>query len=248
MVDGSGRRPTLSVIVPAFNEERALPVLLASIEEAMVPLVDEGERVELIVVDNASTDQTAAVAANGGARVVYEATKNLARVRNAGARATSAPVLMWLDADTPLPSAALKAVSEAISDPRCVGGAFDAIHRARRRLVRAYLRLWRVVGRVTRMAQGAAQFARREAFEAIGGYDERLFMGEDVDFWWRLRRHARRTGGDVAFITEPPVMPSPRRFDQWPLWRTLVFTNPLLIPWLQRSSRAWAGWYVEPPR
>jgi GT2 family glycosyltransferase len=241
----SGRAaPALSVIVPAFNEERWLPHVLESIERSAEGIGP----VEIVVVDNASTDGTAAVATGAGAKVVREPTKNLAAVRNAGAREAEAPLLMWVDADTPLPPGALAAVLRATSDPACLGGAFDAVHRARRPLVRAYLRMWRAIGRLTRMAQGAAQFARREAFEAVGGYDERLFMGEDVDFWWRLRRHARRTGGRVELIDEPPVLPSPRRFDQWPLWRTLVFTNPLLIPWLQRSRRAWRGWYVDPPR
>jgi glycosyltransferase involved in cell wall biosynthesis len=240
----AGGEPGLSVIVPAFNEERWLPAVLESIRRS----AEEVGPVEIVVVDNASTDGTAAVATDAGARVVREAVKNLAAVRNAGARSTEAPVLMWVDADTPLPDDALESVVRAMSDPSCLGGAFDAVHRARRPLVRAYLRIWRAIGRITRMAQGAAQFVRRDAFEAVGGYDERLFMGEDVDFWWRLRRHARRTGGRVQFIDDPPVLPSPRRFDQWPLWRTVVFTNPLLIPWLQRSSRAWAGWYVDPPR
>jgi glycosyltransferase involved in cell wall biosynthesis len=237
-------RKSLSVIVPAFNEEGWLPLVLESIERSA-----EGVGpVEIMVVDNASTDGTADAASAAGARIVWEPTKNLAAVRNAGARAATGSVLMWVDADTPLPPEALSAVSRAMSDPSCIGGAFDAVHEAARPLVRGYLRMWRAIGRVTRMAQGAAQFARRDAFEAVDGYDERLFMGEDVDFWWRLRRHARRSGGRVELIDDPPVLPSPRRFDRWPLWRTLVFTNPLLIPWLQRSRRAWKGWYVNPPR
>jgi hypothetical protein len=73
-------------------------------------------------------------------------------------------------------------------------------------------------------------------------------MGEDVDLFWRLRRHARSGAGRVVVLGDVVVRPSPRRFDAWPLWRTLVFTNPLVIRALMRSPRAWHGWYVSPPR
>ena len=60
-----------------------------------------------------------------------------------------------------------------------------------------------------------------------------MWIGEDVDFYWGLKRFARRTGRTVRFIRSPRVRPSCRRFDKWPLWRTLVWTNPLFI-WLFR--------------
>ncbi len=195
------------------------------------------------MVDNDSGDGTAKIARDGGAKVVSEAVHNVARVRNTGARAVSGDVLVFLDADTLVPSHFLASVAEEMSAPDCCGGAADVSHQPSSMIVRAYLMAWRLLGRVLGMAQGAAQFCRREAFERLGGYDESLYMGEDVDFYWRLRRL-----GPVAYLRDVQVVASPRRFDRWPLWRILVWTNPLFILACRRSPRAWRAWYADPPR
>ena len=98
------------------------------------------------------------------------------------------------------------------------------------------------------MAQGAAQFCRERASEDIGGYDEQVWIGEDVDFYWSLKRLAKRSNGSTRFIREPRVRPSSRRFDSWPLWRVLIWTSPLFIVLLRRWKRVWSGWYSDPVR
>ena len=98
------------------------------------------------------------------------------------------------------------------------------------------------------VAQGAAQFCRQETFGALGGYDERLFTGEDVDFYWRLKRLARKGSGHVVFVRDVRVVPSPRRFDRWPVWQTLFWTNPLIAALLRHRKAAWRGWHEVAPR
>jgi glycosyltransferase involved in cell wall biosynthesis len=242
--------PRLSVIVPAFNEVRALPATLTAIDSARSRArIACGCETELVVVDNASTDETAEVARDAGATVVDEPLRNVGRARNAGAAAATGNLLVFVDADTWMPEDAFERIARAMQDARCVGGALDLVHRPRSTLLRAYLCAWRLLGLGLRMSQGAAQFCRRDAFDALGGYDERLWMGEDVELQWRLRRLARRGGGSHRVIRDCRVVPSPRRFDQWPLWRTLVWTHPLAVTALARSSRFWRkGWYETPPR
>ncbi len=156
---------------------------------------------------------------------------------------------MFVDADVLVPDATLARIVDAMTQPGCVGGAFDTDYRPRRRALRAYLRMWRAVGLALRMAQGACQFCSRDAFAALGGYDERHWMGEDVEFWWRLRRLARRRGQRVVHVRDIRVVPSSRRYDQWPLWRTLLLTNPVTVTLLARRRRTWwPGWYQAPPR
>ena len=94
------------------------------------------------------------------------------------------------------------------------------------------------------MAQGAAQFCRRDGFAAVGGYDETPFMGENVDLFWRLQRHAAAVGlhADRAQSAGHPVDP---RFDRWSLWRIPVMTNPFVILLFRRRRAAWSGWYEE---
>lgn len=242
--------PHLSVILPAFNEARALPATLAALDEARRHVqLRFAYETELLVVDNASTDATAEVARNAGARVVSEPFRNVARARNAGASAARGEVLVFVDADTWVAPEALERIAGAMNDPRCIGGALGVLHRPRSSVLRSYLAGWRLLGRALRMSQGAAQFCRRDEFDVLAGYNERLWIGEDVELQWRLRRRARRTGRSHRVIHECHVVPSPRRFDQWPLWRTLVWTNPLVTMALARSARVWRkGWYETPPR
>ena len=237
----------LSVVVPAYNEAAWLPGTLAQLKRASR---SSRVAVQLIVVDNGSTDDTAAVASAHGARVVSERRRaGVGGARNAGAAAAEGDVLVFLDADVLLPESALARVVHVMADPECIGGAFDNDYRPRRRVLTLYLRFWRVVGQSFRMAQGGCQFCSREAFEALGGYDEGQWMGEDVEFWWRLRRLARRRGAHVEHIRDLKGVPSCRRYDQWPLWRTLLLTNPVTVTLFARSRRAWwAGWYEAPPR
>jgi glycosyltransferase involved in cell wall biosynthesis len=239
----------LSVIIPAFNEERFLPGTLGHLRRAIesggfVP----GRDVETIVVDNASSDRTAEIALALGVKVVSVPEHNIGRVRNAGARAASGDVLVFLDADTSIPERLLTRVAETMGEAACVGGAADVAYQPARLLIRAYLRLWRFLGRSLGMAQGALQFCRRDAFRALGGYDESIYMGEDVDFYWRLGRLAKSQGRHVRFLKDVRVVPSCRRFDQWPTLRLLVQTNPLYIVLFRRTHAAWRGWYDDVPR
>jgi glycosyltransferase involved in cell wall biosynthesis len=242
---------SLSVIIPALNEEAFLGETLKKLNEAIQWQRQQGCQhgpVQVIVVDNDSQDRTAAIARGLGATVVHEPIRNIARARNSGARFAKGDVLFFLDADTLIPPCLLSRIAAVMSDPSCEGGAVDVDQRPSRPVIRLYMRVYCLLGRLTAMAGGAAQFCRRQTFLALGGYDESIYMGEDVDFYWRLRRIARRARRKVCYIADMCVVSSPRRFDRWPLWRTLLWTNPALVALFRRRKRAWHGWYEDIPR
>ena len=147
-----------------------------------------------------------------------------------------------------MPKTTLFQIHSVMNDARCAGGGVDVDYKPERKVMRLYLRTWRVLGRLTHMVQGATQFCRRSVFEDVSGYDESAWIGEDVDFYWALKRYAKRDGGFVTLIREPKVLPSSRRFDKWPLWRVLVWTNPLFIAAFRRWKRFWGGWYSDAVR
>lgn len=239
----------ISVIIPAFNEEGYLGETLASLDRAMSFLREGGiVSAETIVVDNDSVDATANVAREFGATVVRETQHNVARVRNAGAESAGGDVLVFVDADTLVPDRLLRRIVDAMADTSCLGGAVDTDYRPAKLTSKIYLRSWRIVGKLTGMAQGATQFCRKDVFFSLKGYDETLFMGEDVDFYRRLKRFAGRQNDSVSFIEDVRVVPSTRRFDRWELWRTLIWTNPLFILMFRRRKKAWHGWYKAAPR
>ena len=240
---------TISVVIPAFNEERFLPQTLKHLHQAAEHLGAVPDRhVEIIVVDNASSDWTAEIALASGTRVIPVPEHNIARVRNAGAGAASGDLLIFLDADTLIPETLLSRIVQVMEEPSCLGGAVDTDYQPARPLIRAYLRLWRLIGLSFGMAQGALQFCRRDAFSALRGYDEAIYMGEDVDFYWRLSKLAKARGQHIRLLRDVQVTPSCRRFDQWPTLRTLIKTNPFYITLYRRRRSAWHGWYRDVPR
>ena len=239
----------LTIIIPAFNEEAYLPSTLDAIQTAAANLrAHSNAEVEIIVVDNNSVDDTAAVAQSNGATVAHEPVQGIARARNAGAAHAEGDVLVFVDADVYLPDTLLETIHTAMSDPACVGGAVDVDYRPKRRSMWLYLRAWRLLSRLTGMAQGATQFCRKPVFEEVGGYDEKAWIGEDADFFWALKKLAKRTGRTVRFIEDPRVQASSRRFDKWPLWKILVWTNPLFIALFRRRKAFWSGWYSRAVR
>ena len=236
----------LSVIVPAYNEEAVLPTTLARIRTS---LVNASAASELIVVDNASEDTTAELARDAGATVVREGTHNIARVRNAGANAAGGDVLVFIDADTIVPENLFGEIIQLLDDERCYGGAVAvAYDKLERRWMKWYLVGWKFWAAIFHFAQGAAQFSRRSAFSAIGGYDESIFMGEDIDFFWRLRQYAKRHGGYVRVLNDRKVVTSGRRFNRTNVWRVLVLTHPLFIRLTWRKRHWWKDWYEHAPR
>ena len=82
----------------------------------------------------------------------------------------------------------------------------------------------------------------------MGSYDEQAWIGEDVDFYRALQRCAKANGGAVRFIEQPGGQASSRRFDKWPLWKTLLWTNPLFIALFRRRKAFWTGWCRRPVR
>ena len=189
----------ISVIVPAFNEEKLLGTTLACIREAMV-----GLDAELIVCDNNSTDRTAEIAREAGAMVVFEPVNQISRARNAGAAAASGDWLVFVDADS-FPERALFAeLADTIAAGRCIGGGATVRFDEADRSARAAVAVWNAISRSLRWAAGSFVFCQAAAFRQIGGFSTELYASEEIDFSRRLKRlgaltilhrHPLRTSG-----------------------------------------------------
>ena len=231
----------ISVIVPAYNEEKLLPATLAAINNALVGVAAR----ELIVVDNESSDKTREIAEKAGARVVTESVHNISRVRNAGAEKATGDVLIFIDADTVVRQGVFEKIEGAMAHPKCFGGSVAVEYEGpyTRFWMGFFMKLWVVLGKFTKMRQGALQFCRRDIFRQLGGYDETIYVGEDIDFHWRLDKLARRHGGHTSFIEEPRVVTSSRRWNRMGLIRMLFFTHPITIFLAWRTRSFWKDWY-----
>ena len=150
-----------------------------------------GVRYEVIVVDDASTDRTAEIAAAADARVVPIAARQIAKARNAGAAAASGSTLIFVDADTLITSAVVQATLQAIEAGAVGGGAAASLDDASPGYAKFLMWLLAGTSRLARIAGGCYFFCTRPAFDQVGGFDERLFAGEEIALSRALRRLGR---------------------------------------------------------
>ena len=190
-----GACPSVSVVIPALDEEKALPEVLESLQrqEGAPPF-------EVILADGGSADRTAAFFSEIAAAwpqprpaslLVESPRRGRAAQMNEGARAARGDALLFLHADTLLPPGAIAALGTALRDPRIVGGGFR--HRFDEKGVILWtISIWATArARLTRVHYGdQAMFVRRAVFEALGGFQE-IALFEDLRFAQALRRAGR---------------------------------------------------------
>ena len=194
-----------SVVIPAYNAAAHLPAALAALRAQTWP----ADRLEVLVVDDGSTDDTAAVARAGGARLVPAAHAGPAAARNRGAAAATGAYLLFTDADCVPEPGWVAAMCAPFADPAVVG-VKGAYRTAQRGLLPRFVQV-EFVDRYRRQARYAqidlvdsyAAAFRRAAFLAAGGYDTRFpaANNEDVELSYRLAE----AGARLVFAPEARV-------------------------------------------
>ncbi|MBX3358291.1 MAG: glycosyltransferase [Phycisphaeraceae bacterium] len=197
-----GRGPPVpslvSFIIPAHNEARFLAGTLAAISEAARAC---GVDFETIVVDDDSTDATASIARSHDATVVGVKLRQIARVRNAGAAAARGGTLVFVDADTRINEAVLRAALAALAGGAVGGGAVVRMDTSLGLAARCFMGAWNLIARFRSIAAGCFVYARREEFEAVGGFAHDLFASEEVEFSAAMRRRGRFVVVPHAVVT-----------------------------------------------
>src|SRR5262245_22232426 len=199
--------PAVSFVIPAHDEELLLPRTLASIHATARELRLD---YEIVVVDDASTDRTGSIAAERGARVVRVNHRRIAATRNAGAREAAGGVLVFVDADTVLPVGPMAGALGVVAAGGVAGGSTCTFDGAIPGWARVLVRALETVYRWARLTPGAFLFCTREAFEAVGGFDESIFGGEEVVMARALDRFAK-TRGQRFTIVRSPIITSGRK-------------------------------------
>ncbi|MGY1458738.1 glycosyltransferase [Luteimonas sp. A534] len=205
----------LSIIIPAHDEA---PVIGATLDAVAIATVASSRVVELIVVDDASTDATAAIACGRGARVVQVDLRHIAGARNAGAKAAAGDRLLFIDADTLVTRQAVDAAMQALDSGAPGGGTAVRFMRPLPLHIRIFESASIALFRLFRVTPGCFIFCTRDAFDAAGGFDEALYVAEDVAFGRALARLGR-----VA-ILRAPVVTSARKMHTYSLGEKLRFT------------------------
>ena len=221
----------LAFAIPAYNEEALIG---KCVEAVLAEVKRSGRDVEIVVVNNNSTDRTAEIAASyPGVRVIDETQKGLVSARDAGFNGTTAELVANIDADTMVPPGWLDIVfDEFEKDPQlvCLSGPYIYYDLTpwQRMIVSAFYGLttliyWlnRYVLRVGSVVQGGNFVLKRDAWVKAGGFNREIkFYGEDTDVAVRLSKV-----GNVKFTHRLKMMTSGRRLAEEGVFRTgLTYT------------------------
>jgi len=201
----------ISIVVPAFNEERLLGDSLARVNQAAAAFQQRGWMTELIVCDNNSTDKTAQIASAAGASVVFEPINQIARARNRGAEAATGDWLVFVDADSHPGPELFSDVADAIESGRCLAGGATILLDKRYFIAGLVTSLWNFASRWRRLLAGSFIFCEAATFRKIGGFSQELFAGEELELSQRLWKAAKDVGKQVVILHRHPLVTSARK-------------------------------------
>ena len=204
----------ISVIIPAYNEEQALPATLQR-------LAEQGTEHEVIVVDGGSADRTCEIARSTARVQLLFAPKGRAAQMNAGARIARGEWLLFLHADTCLPINALRKITDSAASVQA--GGFKHRFSGQDWRLRLISGMNNLRCRITRVIYGdQALFVRRHLFERLGGFSEQAIV-EDVALCEKLLRVTRPVILDEYAITDA------RKFIKHGVWRSFMRVAAILI-------------------
>jgi glycosyltransferase involved in cell wall biosynthesis len=201
----------VSIVVPAFNEEKLIANSVEAIRSSCEALIERGWGWEIIVCDNNSSDRTAELARSAGASVIFEPINQISRARNTGASVATGDWLIFVDADSYPTRRLFGLVAEHIESNQCIGGGC-LVRLDQRSLGLALLvGVWNFVSRVNRWAAGSFIFCEMKVFRELHGFSEKLFASEELEFSGRLKAEARRRKKKVIIISKEKLLTSARK-------------------------------------
>jgi glycosyltransferase involved in cell wall biosynthesis len=224
----------ISFVVPAYNEELELPATIAAIRDAA-----QDRQHEIIVVDDASTDATAEIAKTSGAQLISINRRQIAAARNAGAHHAHEEILFFVDADTRINLSHVSGAIAALESGYVGGSARVDIAGEVPTWSRIFLKIFCSIYFGLNLGAGAFLFTTRKNFDAVGGFNEEFFIGEEVYLSVALRKIGRFK------ILPEPVLTSGRKLRMYSAREILGNTLSVILrgPRAARSRDGLHIWY-----
>jgi glycosyltransferase involved in cell wall biosynthesis len=217
------------VVIPAFNEERLLGETLRQVNAALTAFSQRHWETELVVCDNNSTDRTAEMAREAGARVVFEPVNQIARARNRGAEAATGDWLIFVDADSHPGAELFEDVARQIESGRCLAGGCTVKLNGHYPKANLVTQLWNYTSRAFRWLAGSFIFCDAKAFRKIGGFSNELFASEEIDLSKRLKTLARAERKRIVILHQHPILTSARKVHLYTASEHIVFLAKLVL-------------------
>ena len=219
----------ISVIIPALNEVENILTTIESVRQ-------QDQAAEIIVADGGSVDGTQEIVRLHAQ--VIDSPRGRAVQMNAGARAATGDVLLFLHGDSRLAPGALAKMQQILDNPRIAGGSFTLVFDIDNFWLRFYT-FCSTIDCVCFRYGDQGIFVRRAVFEQMRGYAEIPLM-EDIDLMRRLPRYGRR-----VLIRNYPVTTSARRFIEHGIVRQEALNVALVAAWFAGARpQTLARWYA----
>lgn len=205
----------VSIIVPAYNEEKVIGECLQAIMASCRDVTSWEGRFEVIVSNNNSSDNTAEIAENHGAKVVFEPENQIARARNTGAAAAKGEWLVFIDADTRANPQLFQKLAQTLELPRLAAGGGRFHMETRRPGVKIFLLLFSIFSYLWTYPGGGFLFCRKSVFNAVGGFSQELFAAEEIFLFREIKKYVRsqKPRHRTRMIWNPIIETSPRKLN-----------------------------------
>lgn len=207
----------ISVIIPAYNEEKLLGASLRSIKAAMEVFTASGVESELIVCDNNSTDRTGDIARAEGAKVVFEPFNQIATARNTGASIATGDWFIFVDADSNPSTGLFRECLNAIQSGKVLAGGSLIQMESEKAWMRFIVRMWNRLSAFRKLAAGSFIFCDAKAFREVGGFNTKFFVSEELHLTVALKKIARREKKKFVILHKNPLVTSARKADLYTL-------------------------------
>lgn len=208
--------PLVSVIIPALNEEKYIEKTLKSLKKQTY------KKIEIIVVDNNSTDNTREIAKKYADKVIVERKRGVSIARNRGAREAKGEILIFVDADTCLEKNCIENLVKAyVKDKKivCATGFVFSKGKLLYKIIYALTSLiaW-FLSFIKPQFYGIIFSCKKNAFEKVKGFNENLITCEDIELTEKLAEV-----GKCKFIYKAKAFSSPRRLEKEGALKTVIF-------------------------
>lgn len=240
--------PRFSLVVPAYNEACRLTTLLDTVDTARARYHGGSGGIEVIVANNASTDETAALAAGRGCRVAYVEKRAIAAARNGGAAMARGEIVCFIDADSRIHADTFNAIDTTLARGDVIVGA-TGVRPDRWSL--GLLATWMMALPMVHLmgVDAGVVFCRRIDFETIGGYNESMLYAEDIQLLLDLKRLGRARGQRFRRTRGVLAITSTRKFDKYGDWHYFI-DMPRVAFWMMFSKQRTekftrAYWYED---
>lgn len=213
--EGDAKLPFISIVIPAFNEEETLPATLAALKQQDYP------NFETVVVANGCTDRTAEVVQGKCDQFFDLPQRGLGPARNLGAARARGGLLLFLDADTILEPGALQEIGRRFKRKHSAGTLRGVPDQPKASYKMIYFLKNLVHKTHAHHGSSGAILCWRDHFQAVGGFDNELYLRENSDLMKKLRRF-----GSYKYIARKAAVTSMRRYER-------TGTAEMVLLWLK---------------